>query len=56
MADARSRSVELRYTDVSGREVTTTLAEAEGAKVVRGQPVRGFPTDLFQLKCRIFGV
>lgn len=44
MADTRSSDVELRYIDVSGQRVTTTLGEVNGADVVRGRPVRSFPT------------
>jgi hypothetical protein len=44
MADARSQDVELRYIDDSGQDVTTTLGRARGELVVRGRPVREFPT------------
>lgn len=44
MTDTRSSDVEIRYIDVSGRRVTTTLGRVDGADMVRGRPVRAFPT------------
>ena len=36
--------VQFRYLDGGGQRTTTTLAEVNGAAVVRGRPVRAFPT------------
>lgn len=44
MTDTRSSDVEIRYIDVSGRRVTTTPCRVDGADMVRGRPVRAFPT------------
>lgn len=44
MPSAQSSDVQLRYLDGGGQSVTTTLAEVDGAAVVRGRPVRAFPT------------
>lgn len=44
MPSGQSLDVQLRYLDAGGQWVTTTLAEVDGAAVVRGRPVRSFPT------------
>ena len=44
MTDTRSSDVEVRYIDTSGQPVTTRLGKVDGAEVVRGRPVRRFPT------------
>ena len=44
MPSGQPQDVQLRYLDGGGQWVTTTLAEVDGATVVRGRPVRAFPT------------
>jgi hypothetical protein len=44
MRSGQLSDVQFRYLDGGGRRVTTTLAEVGGAAVVRGRPVRVFPT------------
>lgn len=44
MPSGQSLDVQFRYLDGGGQWVTTTLAEVDGAAVVRGRPVRAFPT------------
>lgn len=44
MTDTRSSDVEVRYVDASGQSVASTLGKVDGVDVVRGRPVRSFPT------------
>ena len=44
MPSGQPSGVQLRYLDGGGQWVTTTLAKVDGAAVVRGRPVRAFPT------------
>ncbi len=44
MVLGQSSDVQVRYLDGGGRWVETTWAEVDGVVVVRGRPVRSFPT------------
>lgn len=44
MAVLGSSRVELRFIDAGGQSITTDLGKVDGADVVRGRPVRAFPT------------
>jgi hypothetical protein len=44
MAELRSGDVEVRFVDEGGLSVTTSLGGVDGRVVVRGRPVRSFPT------------
>ena len=48
MSVERSPWVELRFVNVGYQAVSTDLGKVDGADVVRGRPVRTFPTSQSQ--------
>lgn len=44
MAAERLLEAECRFVDVGGGALSTVLGKVDGANVVRGRPIRGFPT------------